>query len=530
MPQRRIAIIDIVNNSANRRLYSRSMDVNQASIMPQVIAYWCEQDGHRVHYVCYTGQGDVQDELPLDVDLAFIGAFTRSAQFAYAISNLMHSRGVVTALGGPHARCYPEDAQQYFDYVLGFTDRQLIRDVVQDCSRHSPQGVALSAQHQPPDLPGVRERWRFIEPLLRKTPFKIVRMIGSLGCPYTCSFCIDAEVPYQPLSFEVIKEDLRFLLTKFKRPNVAWDDPNFGIRFNDYLSAIEDAVPPGRMSFLAETSLALLSERNVQRLERNGFKAMLPGIESWFDMGNKSKSGSKVGMDKVRQVAEQINMIASYIPYTQANFILGLDVDEGPEPFELTKRFIDAAPRAFPYLSLLTAFGRAAPLNIEYQRAGRVVPFPFHVLNNNTIVNVRPKHYTLPEFYDRMIDVRRHAFSWRAIARRFHTAKNSNPRWLRWVNAWRTASSERIGKTRNYVDVRRMWDDDPQFRRFWSGETSEIPRFYVDGIRGSLGPLWEWLPKGALQHDPNAYLKSEERNSVVPGRRNISAVAKQPLH
>ena len=32
-------------------------------------------------------------------------------------------RGAVTVLGGPHARCYPEDAQKYYDYVLGFTEQ-----------------------------------------------------------------------------------------------------------------------------------------------------------------------------------------------------------------------------------------------------------------------------------------------------------------------------------------------------------------------------------------------------------------------
>ena len=27
-------------------------------------------------------------------------------------------------------------------------------------------------------------------------------MIGSLGCPYTCSFCIDSDGAYQPLAFD----------------------------------------------------------------------------------------------------------------------------------------------------------------------------------------------------------------------------------------------------------------------------------------------------------------------------------------
>ncbi len=64
--------------------------------------------------------------------------------------------------------------------------------------QHRPIGVQVAAGQQPAALPGVRERWPFIEPTLRKAPIiKMVPVLGSLGCPYTCSFCIDAAVPYQ---------------------------------------------------------------------------------------------------------------------------------------------------------------------------------------------------------------------------------------------------------------------------------------------------------------------------------------------
>ena len=506
MRKLRIGIIDLVAKSPTRAMFARVMNANLASIMPQVIAVWCEQEGHEVRLVCYTGFENLIKELPDNPDLVFIGAFTEAAQLSYALSNLFRSRGAVTVLGGPHARCYPQDAQQYFDYVLGFTDKAVVCEVVQDCSPHRPIGRHMEAPRQPAQLPGVRERWKFIAPTLRKAPFiQMVPMLGSLGCPYTCSFCIDAVVPYQSLDFDVMQEDLRFLLRKCKRPLVGWHDPNFGVRFNDCMDAIESAVPPDSIDFIAESSLSLLSEPRLARLKRNGFKALLPGIESWYELGDKSATGTMQGMEKVRQVSEHVNMILRYIPYIQTNFVLGLELDEGAEPFELTKRFVDMTPGAFPGYSLLTAFGQAAPLNLLYQRAHRVLPFPFQFLNNNQAMNVKPKHYAWPQFYDHVIDLTSHTYSWRAILRRCRATPGFIPRWM---NLVRAVSSEGFGRINYYHQVRRQLTTDPQFRRYFEQETTELPQFYAELARKELGPLWEWLPAGALHHDPYAYLKS----------------------
>ena len=486
---------------------------NLASIMPQVLGVWCEEEGHNVTFVCYTGSEDLIEELPKDTDLVFIGTFTQSAQTAYALSNLLRSKSILTAIGGPHARCYPQDAQKYFDYVLGYTDKEVIQQVLNDLSPHRPLGTYSSAQIQPKNLPGVKERWKFIEPTLKKAPWiKIVPMIGSLGCPYTCNFCIDSEVPYQQLEFDVMKEDLKFLLKKFKRPIVGWHDPNFGIKFNECMDAIEEAIPPNSIDFIAESSLSILTEAHMKRLKRNGFKALLPGIESWYDMGNKSKTGSNTGVDKVKQVSEQINMIMDYAPYLQANFVTGLDSDEGDEPFELTKKFIDLSPGAFPGYSQLSAFGEAAPLNLEYQQNNRVLGFPFHFLDNTSAMNVIPLNYTFPEFYKRVLDLKKHSFSKKAIARRFKANKSSIPSWM---NLMRAVSSEGFGRIKYISTLIQLLETDRQFRMYFEQETDVIPQFYVNKIKQDLGSLWEWLPEGAIYHDHNAYLNYTEQQVLI---------------
>ena len=180
----RVGILDLVARAPTTAIYSRVMNPNLASIMPQVVAVWCEQAGHDVTLVCYTGFEDLHAELPHDIDVVFISAFSQSAQLAYALSNMFRQRGAVTVLGGPHARCYPEDAGRYFDYVLGFTDRNTLLEVLRRSGAASPAGTPLGAAQQPRTCPASRERWKFIEQTLAKAPaIKIVPMLAQPRLP-----------------------------------------------------------------------------------------------------------------------------------------------------------------------------------------------------------------------------------------------------------------------------------------------------------------------------------------------------------
>lgn len=504
----KIGVIDLVSKAPTSALYARIMHANLASIMPQVVATWCRQEGHEVKMVCYTGREKLEQELPEEVDVVFICAFTQAALLAYSLSNYFRSNGSITVLGGPHARCYPDDAVQYFDYVTGFTDKTTINQILEERAPGVPTGQHLAANRQPSQLPGVVERWPIIEPILKKAPFfKMIPMIGSMGCPYTCSFCIDAAVPYQPLDFDLMKEDLRFIHRKFKKPPiVAWHDPNFGIRFNDYMEAISEAVPKGGVRSVAESSLSILTEPNLKRMRENGVIGMLPGIESWYEMGNKSRTSRLEGMKKVEKVSAHVNTILQYIPYLQTNFVLGLDSDAGEEPFELTKRFIDKSPGAFPGYSILTAFGEAAPLNLQYQEEKRVLPFPFHFLNNHLAMNVKPKNYEWLDFYDKVIDLTAYTFSNKAIYRRL----KANPHFTtRWLNVVRAISSEGYGRLRFFNKVRKQLKEDSSFRAYFEGESTVLPPFYLNIIEKDLGKWWDWLPEGAVYHDQNAYLKKQ---------------------
>ena len=502
----RVGIVDLIARKPSTSLKAKVVKPNYAAIMPQALGVWAEELGHDVQYLTYTGVEDLTRELPQDIDILFLCSFTTAAYLAYSISNMYRKQGVVTVLGGPHARAYPTDAIRHFDFVLGFTDKRLIADLLLGYAGNPDEGVRLSADRQPLDLPSLRQRWKFICHNRDKARMlRVAPMIGSLGCPYTCSFCVDAEVDYQPLPYDQMKEDLAFVQREVTKPIVAWHDPNFGVRFDDYMALIEESTTPGSVQFMAESTLSLLSEDHLQRLQRNGFKMMIVGLESWFDYNNKARQGTNSGFDKVNSAAEHVRLVAQHIPYVQANFIFGLDADDGAAPFEMTKKFIDLAPSAIPVYTMFTSFGTSSPLDLEMQNAGRVLDLPHPFVDGQSALNITLKNYSYAEFLDHYIGLFDHTFSLGAVWRRFSSNSHPLTSGARWAQLLRAKSSIGKGRSRALRRMRQLLDANSDVRSFFNGEGGPVPSVFRHRIKADLGPFYEHLPRTVLGHLDNEH-------------------------
>jgi hypothetical protein len=84
------------------------------------------------------------------------------------------------------------------------------------------------------------------------------------------------------------------------------------------------------------------------------------------------------------------------------------------------------------------------------------------------------------------------------------------------MNLVRAVSSEGLGRIRYFSTVRRLLDTDRGFRSYFEGETDVVPPFFANRVQRDLGDLWKLLPEGALRHDPNAYLHSQDGNPAGP--------------
>ena len=111
MAKLKIGVIDLVSKGPTNTLWAKIMYANLASIMPTVIATWCEEMGHEVKMICYTGQEDLDKELPKGVDIVFISSFTQAALLSYALSNYFQKKWSSNSFRWPACpllsrRCY----------------------------------------------------------------------------------------------------------------------------------------------------------------------------------------------------------------------------------------------------------------------------------------------------------------------------------------------------------------------------------------------------------------------------------------
>lgn len=462
-----------------------------ASIMPQAIAVWCRQLGHQSFYANYYGHGDPKKLLPDDLDVLFVSCYTQASALGYALAKLYRIEKTLTVIGGPHASSFPNDCLRFFDIVVLQCDKALISDILSGA--HEPNSIVSSGRTLV-DLPSVEERMPEIKTsaLCRgRWPYisTSVPLLASVGCPYTCNFCTDWNNPYVLLPVDLLETDLRYLSQRLPKVKISFHDPNFAVRFDQTLDVLESLPPAARSPYIMESSLSVLRGPRMQRLRDTRCIYIAPGIESWSSYSNKAGVGRKTGSDKVQLVAEHLGQLHRYVPGIQANFIFGLDTDEGDEPVELTKEFMGRTPFAWPVINVPVPFG-GTPLYDEYLEAGRILkamPFIFYYF---PYLVTTLKHYDPLSYYQKLTTMLNYASTRKMLWQRLRTTPNWS---LRLLHAVRTRHAwEGIRKCQQILD---MMNADHRFRAFHEGQSAELPEFYHREYERLLGPYASLLSR-----------------------------------
>jgi hypothetical protein len=482
----RVGVLDLLSTPATspaEALYHLVFTKQYASVMPQAIAVWCRQMGHTTFYATYWGVGDPGRRLPDDLDVVFVSTYTQASALAYALAKLHRRRRTRTVVGGPHAKAFPRDCARFFDVVVGECDRTLVADILRGTV--GPGSIVSSATPLD-DLPSVEERL----PEIRASAFAggrrpffatTVPLLASTGCPYRCDFCIDAGRPYRQLSLDRLAADLRYLAERLPGVMYGFHDPNFAVRFEAVLDVMETVPPRWRNPYVMETSLAVLRGDRPRRLGATRCVSIAPGVESWAAYSQKSGVGRATGAEKVGRLVEHFTALAAHVPYLQANFLFGLDADQGDEPVELTREFMSRTPFVWPVVNIPHPFG-GTPLFARYLAAGRILttmPFSFYY---SPYVVTTLAHYEPAVFYQKLIALFEHFTAPRMLCRRLRTTSSA---FARLVHVVRTGVKRR--RLRTLRRLHAMLTDEPRFRAFHDGRSPALPEYYHREYERLLG-------------------------------------------
>jgi radical SAM superfamily enzyme YgiQ (UPF0313 family) len=492
----RVGIIElIVGNVPSRNWVTRAYDSyfskQYASITPQAVSVWCRELGHHVFYSTYYGQSDPKSLLPNHLDVVFIGASTRGSALAYALAKLYRMENTLTVIGGPHAMAFPSDCLRFFDLVVGACDKSLIDDILRG---HFDPPAVITSGLPLTDIPSVEERM----PEIRASAFSngkpaltsLVPMLASVGCPYTCDFCVDWNNRYIPIGNDRLEADLQYLSKNMPGIIIAYADPNFGVKFDQTMDVIEKIPAERRNPYVMESSLSILKESRLGRLRDTNCIYVAPGVESWGNYSNKAGSGTKTGREKMEQVIGHFGMLRRYVSGLQANFVFGTDVDLGEEPVELTKEFVRALPFVWPTLNIPTPVG-GTPLYDKFITEGRILksmPFAFYFSQINLVSIL--KNYHPVEYYDHLIDISLSIASGKMFARRMLSKEPLSIRFLHNLRAM--AVRQDIARFRQ---IRGMLKDDAGFRAFHEGRSKTLPEYYHHQFEKKLGPYADLISR-----------------------------------
>lgn len=512
----RVGILELLTPAARlpwtQKAYAYLITSQYASIMPQAISVWCRHLGHDVFYATYFGQKDPKALLPAGLDLVFISAFTRASPLAYALAKLYRQEGTRTVIGGPHAKAFPDDSLRFFDVVVRECDKTLIAEILRDL----PYKEIVSSGRVLTEIPSVKERMPEIQRSIfwRGKPYvsTCIPLLASVGCPYSCDFCIDWNSPYTLLPLEQLEDDLKFISSNLPNVMIGFADPNFAVKFDQVLSVLE-TVPDGtRNRYLMESSLSILRKSRLQRLRDTGCFFVAPGVESWTSYSNKSGLGpAATGASKLDGIVDHFALIREYVPGIQANFMFGLDVDEGDEPVELTKEFMSRAPFVWPTFNIPIPFG-GTPLHDQYLAEGRILkamPFAFY---NLPYVVTTIRNYSPVVYYEKLIELYAYNVSRSMLSKRVRATRGL----MRLIDLLRTSGE--LGSLAAFRRILQLMKADRQVRAFHEGEAQNLPDFYQREYDRLLGPYAQLL-------SPEERIPVLRTNGVGARRRQLTDVA-----
>jgi radical SAM superfamily enzyme YgiQ (UPF0313 family) len=382
---------------------------NKGLMMPQLALYILQGLTPPQHEVKIIEEEVDAVNLDEDCDLVGLSCMTANSTRAYELSTEFRRRGKTVVLGGVHPTILPDEALQYSDSVVIGEAEGVWETVLNDFSNNSLQ----KTYHNPePDLGKYVPK--DFKSILKKRLFKLIPIMTTRGCPYSCDFCCVSNLFGKKIRHIPIENVVRDIQESGSKNFMFLDDNIIG--HPRYAKELFTALIPLKIKWVGQASVSLLvKDQELMNLAaKSGCKALFFGLESVSETQLKLMHKAIKDISTLEAALKKIKKMGILI---HASMVFGFDNDT-KEVFEETVNFLIKNKVSTVSFNILTPYPGTKTYE-DLKRENRLLTNDWKYYDHNTVV-FKPPNMTPFELQLGKIRARLKFYSISSVLRRLN--------------------------------------------------------------------------------------------------------------
>jgi len=335
-------------------------------------------------------------DLDQECDLVGISCMTANAPRAYELCGEFKKRGKTVILGGVHPTILPDEALEHADcVVVGEAEgvwNALLTDFLNDDLKRKYYNPAPDlGKYVPKDFTRI----------IKKRLFKLVPIMTTRGCPYSCDFCCVTNLFGKKMRHIPIENVVRDIKESGVKNFMFLDDNIIG--HPKYAKELFKAIKPLKINWVGQASVSLLVRDGalMELAAESGCKALFFGIESVSEEQLKSMHKAIKEIEDLEKALKKIKKMGILI---HASMVFGFDNDT-KEIFDETVRFLIKNKVSTVSFNVLTPYPGTKTYE-DMKKENRLITTDWRFYDHNTVV-FKPKNMTPYELQMGKINARK---------------------------------------------------------------------------------------------------------------------------
>lgn len=326
-----------------------------------------EDDGHTLQVldcpVSHWSQDDVLNKIErFKPSMVGIATITQLSERAKEMSLAIREKypEIFIFVGGPHVNIMPEEAlkETKANIAIVGESEMAIKKIAGNLELYKePQVIRCENIKDLDSLPMPArhlvdmEKYTALPNTYKKYP-NVASVITSRGCPYTCTFCSDANGKFRQRSVNKVIDEIKYLIREYGTKEISFWDDIFTMNRN-WILEFCNKIKEEKIDIIwsCYSRLNLVDPEMLKAMKEAGCWNMFVGIES----GNQDILDNVKKRMTIEAIREKVKMIKDSGIEVRGSFVLGLP-GETPEKGRNTINFAIELEPDYAQFTLCTPY------------------------------------------------------------------------------------------------------------------------------------------------------------------------------